>query len=649
MSSTNEFVTVAFEEEQYCRTKKGLAQWDREKTLRVYGISTDDTVQIHFSLAENYGEAVSVEAAISNGAIEASIPPFIFEKKTSSSQRVYYAYAFIYLLNGESAETVRKIIFEIETRPKPEDYVYYPEDVKTWSKKVNLPLDEAGNPDNGTAGQFAVSDGQGGITWLTVENESETSGDAADVTYDNTNSGLDADNAQEAIDKLSEEIDDLNPLKGKKISLLGDSICAGSSESTSYLGGYGKIIADRNNMTYQNLGQGGSTITAETYSSTTGGAKGWLCRMVENMDADADYAIIEGGVNDAWQWIDHGTIEIGEISNGFNAVLDDTTYYGAFESMLKKLITRFKGKKIGYIAIPRTMEFYSNSENVPNFYHIALECCAKWGVSVCDLNTITPPPTCLGTEYTADGIHPTYEGYLKYYCDPIEAWMKTLTTGGNNAYFTAVQAMEDYTQGFNDAIKALQDGKLDNTGISFRKALLPLADGTTLEIDVLTAIDGTVVIPYVNRVPISIDTDGSVFNDIGYMEGYRLSSGGVTKELAYSAVTGYIPVTNGDIIRIYGCGWATIINALNYVCAYDENFNFIGAKCTTAGESVSISTYGTSIFGEYSIDDNCNITFTLNCTSDIAYIRVSSLGDGSSTQWNYDPADMIVTVNEEII
>lgn len=209
MSSTNEFVTVAFEEDQYCRTKKGLAQWDREKTLRVYGISTDDNVQIHFSLAENYGEAVSVEAAISNGAIEASIPPFIFEKKTSSSQKVYYAYAFIYLLNGESAETVRKIIFEIETRPKPEDYPPNdPEGLKTWNKKVNLPLDEDGNPDNGTADQMLMSNGDGTTKWGNPKKLTIQQGNSK-IEYDGSGAVTiiiptsDGESVTERIEKLS--------------------------------------------------------------------------------------------------------------------------------------------------------------------------------------------------------------------------------------------------------------------------------------------------------------------------------------------------------------------------------------------------------------------------------------------------------------
>lgn len=34
--------------------------------------------------------------------------------------------------------------------------------------KINLPIEENGNVIHGTAGQFAVSDGTGGITWVTI-------------------------------------------------------------------------------------------------------------------------------------------------------------------------------------------------------------------------------------------------------------------------------------------------------------------------------------------------------------------------------------------------------------------------------------------------------------------------------------------------
>lgn len=462
-----------------------------------------------------------------------------------------------------------------------------------------------------------------------------------------------------------------NPLYGKKVSFLGDSICAGNSANGT-LGGYGKIIADRNNMTYENLAQGGSTITAETYSSSTGTAKGWISRMVDNMSADADYAIVEGGVNDAWQHIDHGTIIIGEISDGYNAELDDTTYYGAFESMLKKLIAKFKGKKIGYIAIPKTMSLYDSSQNAPNFYHIALECCAKWGVSVCDLNTVTPPTECLGTDYVADGTHPTYEGYLKYYCDPIEAWMKTLTTGGNVSAGGSVEAHNSDSTAHADIralITALQSGKLSNQGVSFRKAHLPLADGTILEIDVLTALDGTVVIPFVNQIPLSVDTDkvsiygadynGNGTND-GYLNGYRLSSSGSTKTISNPGafVTGFIPAKPGDIIYYSGFPFFrsnpnnASDGAGNYLIAYDADMNMLGAitgNHVYYGEWLNTGSLRPTTDFEIADGETWTMSgkITLNNTQAIAYIRMNC-HSGVASEPVVSGADAIITVNEEI-
>lgn len=478
--------------------------------------------------------------------------------------------------------------------------------------------------------------------------------------------GNEINNKLGQIDGLSEQVNQLssekvnNSLCGKKVSFLGDSICAGSNDT--YLGGYGKIIADRNNMAYENLAQGGATITAGTISLSTGNNRMWICRKVAEMADDADYAIVEGGINDAWYTGDGRVMNIGSLSEGYNATLDDTTYYGAFESMLKQLVTKFAGKKIGYIAVPKIMDMYDSEQNAPNFYHIALECCAKWGVPVCDLNRITPPVTylkTLGDTYTADGTHPTYEGYLKYYCDPIEAWMKTLTTGGNTSATIALKAVKEYTKGFNDAIEALQKGKLDNTGISFKKAKLTLVDGTILEIDVLTALNGSVVIPYVNQVPISIDTDKTIFgedyngdgtND-GYLKDLRLSSSGATKEQLASYVTGYIPATGGDVIRIFGCGWGTVKTASNYMVAYDNEFNLIGAVATQHSvASLTLSRYGDSVVSSFSADENCDTTLTLNNPTGktISYIRVSSIGDQNGQAYVVDPTKMIVTVNEEI-
>ena len=219
-----------------------------------------------------------------------------------------------------------------------------------------------------------------------------------------------------------------SPLLGKKIALNGDSICYGAGST----GGYGKIIADEYKMTLQNLGVSGGTITAETYASDGSSPRHWICRTISNMDADSDYAIVEGGVNDASL-----SIPLGSLTSGLKATLDDTTFYGAFESMCKQLLMRFAGKKIGYIAVHQMHEGYSVT-GTDNYYWASKKCCEKWGIPFLDLNSNCPPfglifpsntemyPLREAYTHNADGWHPNEEGYKKYYVPKIVKWLESL-------------------------------------------------------------------------------------------------------------------------------------------------------------------------------------------------------------------------------
>jgi lysophospholipase L1-like esterase len=223
-----------------------------------------------------------------------------------------------------------------------------------------------------------------------------------------------------------------NPLYGKRLALNGDSICQG----VGFKGGYGRMLAERNQMQLQNVAIGGGTITAEQYYSEEHKPRHWISRTIDQMDADADYAIVEGGVNDASL-----RVPMGEISQGFAAKLDDTTFCGAFESMLRQLTIRYAGKKIGYVAVHKMTVEYSTEDDAFGYYQMAKRCCEKWGVPFCDLNASCPafglfPKNeaensalyAMRQIYThnGDGWHPSEEGYRRYYCDKIEAWMRTL-------------------------------------------------------------------------------------------------------------------------------------------------------------------------------------------------------------------------------
>ena len=217
-----------------------------------------------------------------------------------------------------------------------------------------------------------------------------------------------------------------NPLYGKYITFNGDSICAGAG----FPGGYAIIIAHENSMKHENLAVSGATVISELFG---GSKKHCICDTIEKMDSEADYAIIEGGINDAAL-----NIPLGTLSENYHSELDEKTFYGAFELMLKRLIIRFEGKKYGYIAVHQASPHF-RSINTPetSYFYAAKRCCEKWGVPFLDLNSAVPAfgffpksselyPLRQKYTYDGDGLHPNEEGYRKYYVPKITEWLKTL-------------------------------------------------------------------------------------------------------------------------------------------------------------------------------------------------------------------------------
>lgn len=218
-------------------------------------------------------------------------------------------------------------------------------------------------------------------------------------------------------------------LRSKIIALDGDSIVAGAG----YSGGYGKLLGIAHQMRVYNIAVGGGTMAANTYQGTT--ARHWICRSITNMYADADYAIVEGGANDSMLGVTLGTL-----SSGYDATLDDTTFYGAVESVFKQMTIKFAGKKYGFI-IPHQHTAGMNPGG--GYYNAIMECAKKWGVPVLDLSVLMPPfgmfaldgdydLLALRDAYTktqdghGDGIHPNEACYRKYYLPLIDSWLQSL-------------------------------------------------------------------------------------------------------------------------------------------------------------------------------------------------------------------------------
>ena len=94
-------------------------QWDYGQILRIQGLNLPSAVEIHFSLLPTGSEAKRRIGITKDGVTDVTIPDFCLEANMIEK---YIAYAFVYLSDTESGETVKRIRMHITARPKPEAF-----------------------------------------------------------------------------------------------------------------------------------------------------------------------------------------------------------------------------------------------------------------------------------------------------------------------------------------------------------------------------------------------------------------------------------------------------------------------------------------------------------------------------------------------
>jgi lysophospholipase L1-like esterase len=220
-----------------------------------------------------------------------------------------------------------------------------------------------------------------------------------------------------------------NILCEKTAIFLGDSICAGTTVGTDseYYGyGWGGIIGEANQMNWKNYGKNGGTIT---HRGADGTCIATIADTAISQYPTADYVIFEGGCNDADQMKESG---LGEISADY-ATFDTTTFSGALESMIRKILTAWPLAKVGYI-IPQKMytgyaDYTAEKHIHRRYFDRAVEICKKWGIPVIDLwnnNPLNPKLPTASTFYVEEnGQHLTLAGYQRI-TPQIEAFMRSL-------------------------------------------------------------------------------------------------------------------------------------------------------------------------------------------------------------------------------
>ena len=130
----------------------------------------------------------------------------------------------------------------------------------------------------------------------------------------------------------------------------------------------------------------------------------------------------------------------------------------------------------------------------------------------------------------------------------------------------------------------------------------------------------------VNLIPISTDTNGSIFNTTGYKSGYRIDGSGSILECDATTITGFIPFKQGDVLRITLDGFAG--DSRDSISVYDAT------KTHLRNQYVSDGAYFTKESKAYAFDVTGSGTL-----APAACVRITGSGITNKT---------VVTVNQEI-
>ena len=238
-------------------------------------------------------------------------------------------------------------------------------------------------------------------------------------------------NEEVYIPQIENNQNTLNPLYQKIVTLNGDSIANGAGCTVDgQPWGFMDFIAERNSMTLDKQAVNGGCLSVKTSEQA---GRHYICNTVEDMNVNADYVLFEGGYNDYYLW--H---ILGAITETMTNEVDNTTVYGALESICRQSLERWHTAKIGFIITHkintawRAVHDNSSTEHVTleDYYQAIRDVCEKYSIPYLDLSKVSRLNTELQSyktfTYNSDGIHPTQQGYETFYVPLIEEWMKKL-------------------------------------------------------------------------------------------------------------------------------------------------------------------------------------------------------------------------------
>lgn len=129
-------VTAVFTDSNYA-TVSGLWQWDYGRVLQIKGVELPSVVEVHYSIDGSPG--MTRIGVTNDGITEVPIPDSMLENNSVICDYVIYAY--IYITDDTSGQTVKKINLLVKGRQKPESFEK-PEEIDMFHEVLNLVNDK---------------------------------------------------------------------------------------------------------------------------------------------------------------------------------------------------------------------------------------------------------------------------------------------------------------------------------------------------------------------------------------------------------------------------------------------------------------------------------------------------------------------------
>lgn len=126
-------ITAVFTDNSDYARATGLWQWDYGQRLRIEGLKLPAAVEIHFALTEQSGDAIPRVGTTKDGVTEVVIPDSLLENQAAGT--TYEIYAWIYLADKTSGETIKRISMQVKRRAKPEGHDT-PEDAELFREAI---------------------------------------------------------------------------------------------------------------------------------------------------------------------------------------------------------------------------------------------------------------------------------------------------------------------------------------------------------------------------------------------------------------------------------------------------------------------------------------------------------------------------------